>query len=68
MLKTININHNDFDWYILTDQPTTCGICCARTDFEEINDKLQLHQCLNSDCGYKFITAEDEEFTEMWSE
>ena len=62
MLKTIDLNHADLDCYILNDQPTTCGKCGARTDFEKINNIIQLHECLNPDCGYKFITEEDESF------
>ena len=34
----------------------TCGLCGARTDFAEINDGMQIHECLNLDCRYKFIT------------
>jgi len=60
MLKNVDINNNDIDIYILNDQPTTCGICGARTDFEGMGNKLQLHQCLNLACGYKFITEEAE--------
>ena len=48
------------DCYILSEQPTACGLCGARTDFDNINGKKQLHVCLNPDCGYKFITEEDE--------
>ncbi len=48
----------DLDCYILNDQPTSCGVCGARTDFEDIDDTIQLHQCLNPECGYKFIVEE----------
>jgi len=66
MLKNIDINNHDLDIYILNDQPTICGICGSITDFEDVDDKTQLHQCLNPACGYKFITEEDENFSEMW--
>ena len=59
MLNKSNINYDNLDCYILNEQPTTCGLCGARTDFEEINNMMQLHECLNPDCGYKFITEED---------
>jgi len=62
MLKNIDINNCNLDIYILNDHPTTCGICGDRTDFEVINDKIQLHQCLNANCGYEFIVEEDECF------
>ncbi len=50
----------DLDCYILNDQPTSCGVCGTRTDFEDIDDTTQLHQCLNPECGYKFIAVDDE--------
>ena len=59
MLNKSNINYDNLDCYILNEQPTTCGLCGARTDFEEINNMMQLHECLNPYCGYKFITEED---------
>ena len=65
MLKNIDLNNHNLDIYIQNDQPTTCCICGARTDFD---DKTQLHQCLNPACGYNFITEEDEGFTKMCSE
>ena len=60
MLYNEQKNYNDMDCYILSEQPTACGLCGARTDFDNINGKKQLHVCLNPDCGYKFITEEDE--------
>jgi len=62
MLINIDINNHNLNIYILNDQPTTCGICGARTDFYDVTDKVQLHECLNFDCGYQFITEMDEEF------
>lgn len=56
MLKADFVNYDLLDRYILNDQPTTCGICGSRADFEEISAYIQLHECLNIDCGYKFIT------------
>ena len=49
------------NYYLIGDQPTTCGICGARTSFEEIGEALQRHQCLNPACGYGFLVI-DEEF------
>jgi hypothetical protein len=62
MLKNIEININNFDIYILNDQPTTCSVCNAKTDFEDFTDNVQLHECVNPDCGYQFITEIDDEF------
>ena len=46
--------------YLLNDQPMICGNCGARTSFEVLPDKSQLHECLNKDCGYEFIAVDDE--------
>ncbi|VAW51808.1 hypothetical protein MNBD_GAMMA05-94, partial [hydrothermal vent metagenome] len=50
------------------DQPTTCGICAARTEFEDITDEIQLHQCLSPDCGYQFLAEKDEEIRDGTNE
>lgn len=62
MLKTMGINNHNLDIYILNDQPTTCGICGSSTDFEDITDTSQFHECLNPYCGYQFLAEIDEEF------
>ncbi len=46
--------------YIGTDQPETCRFCGSRTDFEELPNEQQLHQCL--DCGKRYIVEFDESF------
>ena len=58
MLK-IDINDHNLDIFILNEQPTTCSNCGASTDFEDVTEKVQLHECLNPDCGYQFITEID---------
>ncbi len=58
MKNNNSVNYDDLNCYILNDQPTTCGICGARTNFEEINDGIQMHECLNRNCDYKFTTEE----------
>lgn len=55
----LEINNHKLDVYIINDQPTVCAVCGARTDFEDVADKVQLHQCLNLNCGYKFLIEED---------
>ena len=48
---------------LLSDQPTTCPICGARTDFYEFvhdNEQYQIHFCKNWDCGIAFLAMEDE--------
>ena len=50
---------DELEYYILGDQPATCGICGARTIFSEERDGTQTHQCLNRICGYQFIGVFD---------
>lgn len=61
MIKIVDVNYDSMDCYILCDQPTICGLCGVRTDIQEINDVTQIHECLNPECGYKFITEKYEE-------
>ncbi len=49
------------DCYVLGDQPMTCGICGARTSFEEEKDGRQKHNCLNLACSYQFIAVDSTE-------
>jgi len=48
---------DELECYILSDQPTTCGMCGARTDFDVESDGTQIHQCLNPGCKYQFIAV-----------
>jgi hypothetical protein len=58
MLKINDENYDALDRYILNDDPIVCCLCGARTNFHEINNVTQLHECLNSNCRYEFITEE----------
>lgn len=49
---------NGQDCYLLSEQPTTCGMCGTRTSFDE-DDGVQRHLCLNSTCGYEFIAVDE---------
>ena len=46
--------------YLGTDQPETCRLCGARTDFEELPNNQQLHQCLA--CKEQYVLEFDESF------
>ena len=59
MVKKDHTDYDVLDCYILNEQPMTCGICGARTSFEERRDGTQLHQCLKTDCGNNFIVVDD---------
>lgn len=48
---------SNLEVYLISDQPTTCGLCGARTDFVVEEDGTQVHQCLNKDCKYRFIVV-----------
>lgn len=43
------------------DQPVTCHLCGGRTDFDEIDEVTQVHQCLNANCGCTFTTELEQE-------
>jgi hypothetical protein len=50
------------DIYLITDQPTTCGLCGSRTKFSEytsFHEYSEIHTCLNSSCGYEFVVVEE---------
>lgn len=47
------------DIYFMTDQPETCGLCGARTEWVDNADGTQTHTCL--DCRYVYILEEDNE-------
>ena len=41
-----------------TEQPETCRECGARTEFDEVNSQLQLHQCCG--CGNQYFVEFDD--------
>jgi len=49
-------------FYLITDQPTTCPICGARTDiagnFYHTNLRLFVNECLNINCKHVFLEVE----------
>jgi hypothetical protein len=57
-LSVVTVN-GTLECYILGDQPTTCGLCGARTDFVVEEDDTQIHQCLNRECRYQFIAVSE---------
>jgi len=55
-MKKIKIkNLDELDVYVNedNDQPTTCPKCGNRTEFLQIADNKQQHQCLS--CKYEFF-------------
>lgn len=48
------------DIYGMTDQPTECPRCGARTEFTEQPDGTQLHECPRPSCRYRFYVEEDD--------
>ena len=56
-------NSVDLECYILSEQPSTCRMCGARTSFVEENDGTQIHQCLNRNCSYSFIGVFDTDWS-----
>ena len=49
--------------YLITDQPSTCPICGARTDiilsFSQAKMNASIQECLDTHCKHVFIEAED---------
>lgn len=44
---------------LIDDQPTCCGYCGTRTDFDELGDGRQHHRCPNTWCGNEFLAEPD---------
>ncbi len=57
----LEAEQSKFDCYVLSEQPMTCGICGARTSFEEEEDGRQKYNCLNLACSYQFIAVDSTE-------
>lgn len=58
------------DTFLMTDQPTTCPLCGARTDFylliSPVSHKdVEIHKCLDIKCKFEFVIEIDDEF---WKE
>lgn len=51
-----------YDIYILTDQPTTCGLCGTRSTYIELmtlnREYYELHKCIDAACSYEFVCVE----------
>ena len=62
MLENTYQYKDALDCYLLNEQPMTCGICGARTDFDVRSDGTELHQCLNNACGYMFEAVDEDNF------
>ena len=56
---------NTTDFYLMSDQPTTCPICGARTDwmgdFLHTNLKMIVHGCFNPKCMHRFLEVDEYE-------
>lgn len=54
---------NELETFLMCDQPVNCPECGARTDFKEVSEDesigiIQIHQCLDEMCRYKFAVME----------
>jgi hypothetical protein len=59
----------DFSRIILmSEQPTTCPICSARTefllDFSHTTFSTQIHKCLSVQCLFEFVVQDEDKFIE----
>lgn len=52
-------------FYLMTDQPTTCPICGARTgiisDLHHTKLKLQVNECLDFGCKHVFLEIDEQD-------
>lgn len=59
--------------FSISDQPTMCPKCGARTEFYEdispiSNEVVQIHTCLSPSCKYRFVVEIDEELDNQVNE
>jgi len=59
ILITAKKNSDNLDVFLMTDQPETCGICGARTNWIDYKNGQQLHTCPN--CNYIYLLEECDE-------
>lgn len=54
---------NALEIFLISDQPVVCPKCGARTEFQENSNPetmgvIQIHQCFDEKCQYKFEMME----------
>lgn len=59
--------------FSVSDQPTTCPKCGARTEFYDdtspiSNEFVQIHTCLSPSCKFKFVVELDKELENQINE
>lgn len=59
--------------FLMSDQPTTCPKCAARTAFYNAispvsNDIVQVHICFSPTCTFEFVVELDHEFENQTDE
>lgn len=47
--------------YIFGEEIVTCPMCGSRTDFIEVDDHKQQHECLNPNCKHEFFVEFEED-------
>jgi hypothetical protein len=59
------VKMKNFEIFLMSDQPTTCPICGARTEviFETFRKiAIQLHACMDKNCRFIFLEEDDNDF------
>jgi hypothetical protein len=51
--------------FLISDQPTTCPKCGARTEFHTqtspiSNENVEVHKCLSKKCQFEFVIEFDD--------
>ncbi len=66
----MELDHNSI--YLMTDQPTTCPKCGARTytlsNLLHTNARLLIEECLRPMCGYIFLVQDDDEYSQDYGD
>lgn len=57
--EIIEVHPQGLKTYLMGDQPATCPICGARTEFVTLSAKREQHKCLDTDCNYQFILEDN---------
>lgn len=59
ILEAAKKNNDNLTIFLMTDQPETCGICGARTNWIDYKNGQQLHTCPS--CNYIYLLEECDE-------
>lgn len=56
-----NLTADSLEMLLKTDQPMTCPVCGARTEFAPLDGPVEIHVCMNVGCKRIFRAMDDDE-------